>query len=260
MLLFSRNRARVLLGALLACVLAVAEPALAGMQYVIVGAEPAAPGFEPGRILDVDDSILIPEGTVVTLLGEDGSVNAIPGPVGITVTEESVETTSDRGTQEEARSAISKIAQLLGGEKKTADSLGVARSIGGKPKPRGLDNPWIVSVHGDDQACVKGETITLGRASAHETIALDVAAWNGDAIHGETWESGESQFVLPSKIPASAGEIEVNAGGKRALIQLNRLPAEINAANPVDVLGWMIASGCKGQALAFTRQLVVEAQ
>jgi hypothetical protein len=32
------------------------------------------------------------------------------------------------------------------------------------------------------------------------------------------------------------------------------------AKNPLEVLGWMVSSGCKRQALAFVRQLVAKQQ
>ena len=112
--------------------------ALAGSQYVVVAADPPAQAYAPGKVLNVDDTINIPEGTIVTLLGEDGSVNAIPGPASITVTEDSVETVGENSepAKDERRSTMSKIADLLSGEQENADTLGVARSFGNRPKPK----------------------------------------------------------------------------------------------------------------------------
>ena len=236
--------------------------AWAGSQYVVVSAEPASEEFPPGLILEVDDSIIVPEGTVVTLLGEDGSVNAIPGPASITVTEESVETDgADGGDGDQKRSAISKISALLSGEKENADTLGVARNLtGDKPKPRGLVDPWVVSIHGDGPGCVRDSEIRLGRNDDGETLSVSLEGDKGSEPRILTWRSGEPELTVPESLPIDAGEIFVRAGTMRSLITINSVPQEINMKNPVAVLGWMIETGCEGQALAFSRQLVLEAQ
>jgi hypothetical protein len=234
----------------------------AGSQYVIVAAEPPADAYAPGMVLDVDDTIDIPAGTVVTLLGEDGSVNAIPGPVSVTVTEDSVETVGDNGEQggQEKKSTLSKIADLIAGEKKNADTLGVARSFSSRPKPKGLDDPWVISIHGDGAGCLREGDIRLGRKSDKETISLAISGNEGTDPVELTMREGVSEITLPKSLDVTAGEIFVKTSNEQALIQLHGLPKEINAQNPVEMLGWMINSGCKEQALAFTRQLVLEAQ
>ena len=239
----------------------VGGTAQAGSQYVIVAAEPAGEDFQPGKVLNVDDTIVIPEGTVVTLLGEDGSVNAIPGPASITVTEDSVETegNGDTAKQEEKRSTISKLADLLSGEQKNADSLGVARSFGNRPKPRGLDDPWVISVHSDGSGCIRGGEIKLGREKSTETLSVALIGDN-DAEEIVTWREGEADLVVPDNLPVENDEIFVKAGSQRALISLKSVPEAVNQQNPVEVLGWMLDSDCRGQALAFTRQLVLQAQ
>lgn len=238
------------------------SPAWAGSQYVIVAAEPSSQDFPPGKVLEVNDSITVPEGTVVTLLGEDGSVNAIPGPASITVTEESVETDGVEGDDGgEKRSAISKISDLLSGEKENADSLGVARNLTGqKPKRRGLVDPWVVSVHGDGPGCVRNSEIRLGRNDVEETLSVSIEGDKGTDPRILTWRSGDPELAVPESLPMEKGEIFVKAGKTRSLITLNPVPDDLNMKNPVAVLGWMIESGCQGQALAFSRQLVIEAQ
>ncbi len=231
----------------------------AGSQYVVVSAEPAAESYQPGKILNVGDKIIIPAGTVVTLLGEDGSVNAIPGPVSITVTEDAVETVAGSDV-EKKRSTISKIAGLLAGEKKNADSLGVARSMNKRPKPRGLDDPWVISMHTDGNGCAHKDEVRLGRKADTNEIDLTVTGDEGSEPFETKLEKGVSEVVVPDAVPMKNGEIFVKSGRNSAVIVVHQLPGEVNPQNPVDVLGWMIEKGCEGQALAFTRQLVLEAQ
>jgi hypothetical protein len=246
----------------LAAFLLAPVSAFAGSQYVVVAVEPAMQDYSPGLVLNVNDSINIPSGTVVTLLGEDGSVNAIPGPADITVTEEAVETVGgDEGNSlERKRSTISKLADLLAGERKNADSLGVARGLGSRPKPRGLDDPWVVSVHGDGAGCIRGGEIRLGRSSDKESVSVSVAGDDAGNPTILTWRKGEADLQLPKSFQVEKRELVVDAGTERATIAIKPLPQSVNLQNPVDVLGWMISEGCEGQALAFTRQLVIEAQ
>ncbi|MGI9401352.1 MAG: hypothetical protein ACR2O0_08875 [Rhizobiaceae bacterium] len=254
--------AGIIAGALFLLLGSAISTAFAGSQYVVVAAEPPAEEYAPGKVLNVDDTIDIPEGTVVTLLGEDGSVNAIPGPASITVTEDAVETVGENSEpgKAEKRSTISKIADLLSGEKKNADTLGVARSFGNRPKPRGLDDPWVISIHGDGAGCYRDSEIKLGRKSDKDVLMVAVAGDDEDKQVELTMREGISEIQLPGSVPLEKGEIFIKAGGGRALVQSHSLPKEINTQNPVDLLGWMIASGCDGQAMAFTRQLVLEAQ
>lgn len=253
--------AMLLSAALLLLSTAIGE-AEAGSQYVIVAAEPPADAYAPGKVLDVDDTIEIPAGTVVTLLGEDGSVNAIPGPVSVTVTEDSVETAGNNGDQgsDQKKSTLSKIADLISGEKKNADTLGVARSFASRPKPKGLDDPWVISIHGDGEGCMHNGEIRLGRKSDKDAVSLAISGNKGVDPIELTMREGVSEITLPKSLPVDGGEIFIKTNNERALIQIHDLPKEINAKNPVDMLGWMINSGCKEQALAFTRQLVFEAQ
>lgn len=236
--------------------------ALAGSQYVVVAADPPADEYSPGKVLNVDDTIDIPAGTVVTLLGEDGSVNAIPGPASITVTEDSVETVGENSEpgKAEKRSTMSKIADLLSGEQKNADTLGVARSFGNRPKPKGLDDPWVISIHADGEGCFRESEVKLGRKSDKEVLMIAIAGDDESKQVDVTMREGVSEVLLPSAVQIEKGEIFIKAGSSRALVSLHSLPNDINTQNPVDLLGWMIASGCEGQAVAFTRQLVIEAQ
>jgi len=236
-------------------------PAEAGSQYVIVAVEPASHALPPGRVLDVNDRLDVPEGTVVTLLGEDGSVSAIPGPASVVVTEDAVETTgSDAEEQAEKRSTLAKIAGLLAGERERAESLGGSRVLSAAAEPEGLEDPWTVSIHASGPACIRDGEIVLARESAGDAIPLTVRAEKGAAVSDLVWPAGEAKFKLPAEISTESSAIAVKAGDEAARVALHRLPEEINAQNPVDVIGWMLASGCERQALAYARRLSHEAR
>jgi hypothetical protein len=234
---------------------AIALPALAhaASQYVVISAEPPSDAFPAGKVLKVNDTIEVPEGAVVTLLGEDGSVNPIQGPASVTVTEEQL----SRGAAEEekARSVFSRVADLLSGSKAGADSLGVARSMGDGGKAKGLDDPWVVSIHESGQACVRGNEVVLARASDVAEVPLAVEADQDLKLTGEVWAKGESVFALPAPIAEKANELFIRAGGTQNFVQLNRIPADVDQEKPLDVLGWMLDNNCRTQTIAFTRAL-----
>jgi hypothetical protein len=229
--------------------------ALAGSQYVIISTEPAAEGLAPGRVLKVDDSFDVPEGVTVTLLGEDGTVSAVPGPANITITDDGVGA-ADNG---EKRSAFAKVAGLLAGENKNAQSLGASRGVndGSGEAPR--IEPWAIPVDRDGNGCARAGEVLIGRDNARtaQSIALEA---KGERLANLNWPQGESLLTLPGDKIAVLPEFEIRASGKATLVLLHRLPAEVSESDTLAVLGWMIDNGCDRQAVAFARSLAQAAK
>jgi hypothetical protein len=246
-----------LAGLALLAVLAFAPNAVAaGAQYLIVSAEPASGEFEPGRVLAPGDTLVVPEGTVVTLLGEDGSINAIPGPAEVEVTDEAVKTDSRSSADPDAnRSTLSKIAGLLAGERDRAESLGVSRGFADRSNLAGLDDPWTVSVHESGPGCVRDGEVVLARKDAANAIGLSFRIGDREPVADIVWPSGEAKFKLDTTVLPTEREILVDADKDFAKIALNLKPDAVNLKNPLDVMGWMIDSGCQRQAVAFIKAL-----
>ena len=233
----------------------------AASQYVIISAEPASGDFPAGKVLEVGDAIDVPEHATVTLLGEEGSVVAIPGPAKVAVTEDALETSGEaEDTAEKNRSTLSKLASLLSGGETASQSLGVSRGFNAKKQVKGLDDPWVLSIHDSALGCVQNEPLRLGRSSSKEAISIDVEGADAATTATLDWPAGESTIELPDKFSPSSDEIFVKANGKRVLIDLRLMPKDVNPDDPMAVLGWMVSEGCNGQALAFTRLLVHQAQ
>ncbi|MCB1462713.1 MAG: hypothetical protein KDJ90_09900 [Nitratireductor sp.] len=237
------------------------EAANAASQYVVISSEPASDDFPAGKVLGVGDAIVVPENATLTLLGEDGSVVAIPGPAKVAVTEDALETTGETADQaEKNRSTLSKLATLLAGNRKNASSLGVSRGFNARLEVKGLANPWVLSIHESAQGCVLNEPIRLGRAKADKAISIEVEGEDKADKATLEWPEGEATIELPVKFKPDSKEILVRASGKTALINLNLVPEGINPDDPMAVLGWMVEEGCDSQALAFTRLLVHQAR
>ncbi len=235
--------------------------AYAGSQYVIVGSEPVSTDFPAGKVMAPGDTLIVPQGTVVTLLGDDGSVNTIPGPAEVAITEDAV-TTGNRGaTGEDAnRSTISKIASLLTGERERAETLGVSRSVPGKSALKGLEDPWTLSVHESAPGCIKNGEVVLARTEGTNAINLAFRTGESEGSRDIVWGAGETKFAIEKPVSPNDKKLVVEAGKEFAQIDLRSMPDSIDLKNPLDVIGWMIDEGCKRQAVAFVQALGAEAR
>jgi hypothetical protein len=230
-----------------------APPVDAANQYVVISAEPAIAAFPAGKVLGVNDEITVPSGTVVTLLGEDGSINTIHGPEHLIVVEEKI------GTSQEVlknRTIFERVTDVLLGSKPNSDSLGVTRSVGSGDKPIHLNDPWSFSIDETGPACVLRDRIVLTRSLDLGEMPLAIVADKGMKLDGLVWAKNISVFELPSPLAEQATELTVFAGNTERFAKLNRLPAGIDLSNVMDVLAWMLDKNCKAQAVAFARSLV----
>lgn len=238
-----------------------ARPAIAGSQYVIVASQPASDDFAAGRVLSPGETLVVPQGTVVTLLGDDGSINTIPGPAEVAITEEAVTTATPSASNDEAnRSTLSKIAGLLSGERERAETLGVSRSLIEPPPPQGLGDPWTVSVHESAAGCIKNGELVLARRDGSNAINLALRIGGDEGARGIVWRQGEAKFAYDKQISPNDRELVIEADKDFAKVELHFMPDSIDLKNPVNVLGWMIENGCTRQAMALIHTLGGEAQ
>lgn len=230
-------------------------PAIAASQYAIISVEPASEGLEPGRVLEVNDTFDIPPGVTVTLLGDDGTVSAVPGPAHVTITDDGGGDSGD-----ERRSALAKVAGLLAGEDANAQSLGAARAIddGSNGGGKGIE-PWAIPVDRDSNGCARGEEVLLGRDDPRQALPVALEA-DGELLAELTWPQGDSVLTLPRGNSAELSEFDFRASGSSVRVTLHRLPEDMSENDPLAVLGWMIDSGCDRQAMGFARNLALQAQ
>ena len=243
-------------------VLVTAQHAAAGSQYVVLSAEPAADGLQPGKLFMPSDVINVPAGTVVTLLGDDGSVNPISGPGAFVVTEDAL--TSDSSQQgAEAQVGPSKlalIAGLLANERQRTEAIGGSRTAADQSRPSGLDDPWAISIEESAPGCIRNGEMVFARQGIGESAVFSVRLGDGEPLNGLVWSAGKPTYSLPGPIPPEVNAVTVETKNTSASIEIKTLPTNADFENPLEVLGWMVSSGCKRQALAFVRQLVTKHQ
>lgn len=257
-----RPISRIAVLTLAAAVVVTAQCAMAGSQYVVLSTEPVVHELPPGKIFAPSDVINVPAGTVVTLLGEDGSVNPISGPAAFVVTEDALRSnSSQRASDGQAGpSNLALIASLLTNERQRSESIGSARTTADQSKPSGFDDPWAISIEESAPGCIRNGKVVLARRGIGERAVFSVRFGGGQSLTGLVWSAGNPTYSLPGAIPAQVKSFVVETNKTSALIEIKGLPESAVLENSAEVLGWMVSSGCKRQALAFVRQLVTKQQ
>ncbi|TIW16837.1 MAG: hypothetical protein E5V81_21525, partial [Mesorhizobium sp.] len=169
-----RNTSLALAVAVIACL--GAQHAAAGSQYVVLSVEPAADELLPGKLFLPSDVINVPAGTVVTLLGEDGSMNSISGPGAFVVTADALApkgTANPTGAQD-GPSKLALIAGLLTKERQRTESIGGSRTNADQSKPNRLDYPWAILVDESSPGCIRNGELVLARRGLGERLVFSV--------------------------------------------------------------------------------------
>ncbi|TPK94131.1 hypothetical protein FJ938_28860 [Mesorhizobium sp. B2-4-14] len=245
---------------LAAAVVVAAQGAVAGSQYIVLSTEPFVDELPPGKIFAPSDVINVPAGTVVTLLGEDGSVNPISGPAALVVTEDALTSNSSQPASDgqAGPSNFALIASLLTNERQRSESIGSARTTADQSKPSGFDDPWAISIEESAPGCIRDGEVVLARHGIGESAVFSVRFGGGQSLTGLAWSAGKPTYSLPDPIPARVKSLVVETNKTSALIEIKVFPENAVLENPLHVLGWMVSSGCRRQALAFVRQLVTK--
>lgn len=223
------------------------EGASAESQYVVVAAEPGTDAVEIGRVLGVGDTINVPAGVVVTLMGESGSVNRLTGPTEVVVTADS----GAAAPNDDNRTTLSKLGELLKSDERTADRLGVSRST----RPRTAPDPWAVPLDAKT-VCVRDGMLKLVRGKdlgreAPFSIEMDGTPSTG----GLLWAAGEEVFKFPQRLAPGTKKVRVQLGERSWELNVVHLPATIDPGPSIETLTLLNVSACTDQMLALAKSM-----
>ncbi|ESY73097.1 hypothetical protein X740_32760 [Mesorhizobium sp. LNHC221B00] len=242
-------------------VLVTTQHAAAGSQYVVLSTQPMVDELPPGKLFMPSDVINVPAGTVVTLLGEDGSVNALSGPSSFVVTKDALTSGSLQGANaNEGPSKLDPIAVLLANERRRTESIGGSRTITDYSTPSGLDDPWAVSIEESAPGCIRNGEMVLARSGTGQSAVFSIRIGDDEPLNGIVWSAGMLTYSLPERIPPEVKSVVVETNKTSASIEIRTFLKNAVLENPLEVLGWMVSSGCKRQALALVRQLATKQQ
>lgn len=229
----------------LACFAAGA--AMAESQYLVVAAEPASEAVEIGKVLNVGDTINVPAGVVVTLMGENGSVNKLTGPTAVVVTEDG----GPVAASEDNRSTLSKLGELLKSDKSTADRLGASRSTRAGTAP----DPWAVPLDAKT-VCIRDGVLKLKRerdAGRNSQVSVEMDGMLSPGV--PDWIAGETIYQYPIKLPSGAKMLRVTIDGNAVEMIVVNLPATVDPLPSIDTLSLLNRSGCTEQMLALAKSM-----
>lgn len=228
------------------------DTGMAANKYVVIAVDPPVATFPLGRVLVVDDQIDVPAGAILTLLGDDGTVATIQGPERLVVT---AEPSSDSAETAEDRTTFQRISDLLLGSSADPEVLGVSRSLGGSPADGGKRNPWAVPVERSGHICVRDKSMLLQRSEDLRELPLQVKTDQGTSIANGTWPKDSTVYELPPLSEERTQRLIVQFGDRSVELTVHYLPSEIKARRGMDVLKWLLETGCKAQAMTFARWL-----
>ncbi len=228
----------------------------AAEQYVIIDVDPELAPLLPGKEFSVGDEITIPAGTTLFLLGEDGSVSEIAGPVTISITVDAPGSgNSENEVVKESVSTLSRIGEILSGSRVADSAFGGTRSVG-----LATADPWVIPVDSSSNGCIRDDVVALSRKNSSEQSIISVQFSNKLAEYQFKWVRGQSVARLPLGFAEGGTIVSLSVTGIQKSIPLNYLPRSIDRQNDLKVIEWMMDSGCLDQGVALVQQLRSKAQ
>ena len=223
-----------------------------GIVPACIEHDPPMANLPPGQVLKVDDQIDVPAGALLTLLGDDGTVATVGGPQRLVVT---AEPELDLAEAIKTRTTFQRISDLLLGSPDDGEVLGGRRSVGQSADGKDIIEPWALPVGYSGNGCLRNNAIELRRAKDLEERPVSVS------INGETetsashWPKNQNKLELPSLASGHIKTVEIRLGNEVTTFNIHMLPTEIEPGHGMDVLAWMLESGCRVQAISFARWL-----
>ncbi|MER8434260.1 hypothetical protein [Mesorhizobium caraganae] len=116
-----------------------------------------------------------------------------------------------------------------------------------------------MSIEESAPGCVRDGKVVLAREGIAHSAVFSIRIGNSEPLNG-IWSAGKPTYSLPDPIPPEVRSVVVETNKTSASIEIKTFPKNAVLENPLEVLGWMVSSGCKRQALALVRQLVTKKQ
>lgn len=230
--------------------------AKAAEEYVVIQAQPQTDLLTAGKTFSLGDTINIPKNTVVTLLGEDGSVTRITGPIALEVTPDSIDRTRSRDL--DARkdvSALSRISRFLLNSKSSESTVGGTRSVSGD-----LPDLWVIPIDNNAYGCFRDGVIGLFRVDVREDSTISVRLSDRSDSYRLFLKARQAVAYLPPGIAGGRLTADIIIEDNNTTIKLSEVPKSIDLSNKLQVLGWMIEAGCAKQAQNFLMELATKAK
>lgn len=226
--------------------------AAAANKYVVIAVDPPIASLPLGHVLKVDDQIDLPTGALLTLLGDDGTLATVGGPQRLVVT---AEPESNSAEAIKTRTTFQRISDLLLGSPDVGEVLGGRRSVGQSAGGKALIEPWALPVGYSGNGCLRSNAIELRRARDPEERPVSVSINGETEVAASHWPKNQNKLELPSLASYHIKTVEIRLGNEVTTFNIHMLPTEIEPGHGMDVLAWMLESGCRVQAISYARWL-----
>jgi len=206
--------------------------------------------FHPGALIPGQSNIVLSEGIVIKILGEDGSIKILKGEYAgnIESVDEGILENGDNGNNK----LINTVIKLLSNDKKSKSTLGAVRSTAIKNK-LGL---WDIPVYKSGIYCIlKGSKPKLVRENPHAAIKVKIKQRGGKKVN-ITWQKGNPKIDWPQEIqPISGATFSVKIDGQPlpVKIKLHIIESERAEAAAIPLL---VEKKCNSQAKRLLAHLV----
>ena len=255
MLTLTRSGRRIFVSICISAFLWYGE-AYAAENYIVIEVKPQMSLIMPGKKYSVGDTIQIPRDTTVTLLGEDGELTKINGPVAITVTPDPIKNkSSDDHAPDENVNMLSKIGDFLLRSRVSETTFGGTRT-----GQQALSDPWTIEIDRASAGCFRNGVIGLRRLDASDKATVEVQFDNRSDVFSFSLAKGETFAYLPPGFSEGRVINSLNVVRDNKMIKMFELPKSKNSSNLLQILSWMIDVGCTAQALNLVPQLASKAQ
>ncbi len=235
--------------ALIASLMFASLPASAAELLVVIDAQQAGAGLQPGQTVGLDDAISLPAGARLSLLNQAGRLVLVKGPFDGPLAQ-AVAASSDAGDP----GVMHKIGDLMKGEDSIV-SFGAARAVSGQ-KLVEVPNATFISVMADGQRCLISRGPQLWRSDATGAARLALKG-PGGSKQTLDWPAGKDRIALPSAFIADSSIVIADMGAGEVTMTFNVLPAD--KRNLAQILAWLGERRCLGQATALLKALRQEA-
>ncbi|MCB2100349.1 MAG: hypothetical protein KDE22_05730 [Rhodobacterales bacterium] len=218
-------------------------------QFVVI--ESAAPGIAPGLVVEPGQSLTVPAGASVTLIGQDGTPVTLTGPY--------------QGAPEAPKGAaggsklIATLSHLVGSAGSDATALGAMRAAIQTGNP---PSPWAIDVDRSGAQCAMAGSapkLWMSKAPA-KAVTLKIKATGGMGSGGGSanvsWAPGATTAAWPDRLALDDGAdylLRVSGGMNAAKVTIRLVPDGL----PSDAhkAAWMADQGCESQARALLASL-----
>ena len=240
--MFSRG---IIFGFMLAC-LPLFAAAAAELQYVVIAVTGPEMNIKEGQRIDAGKTITLPPETSVRLLSATGRMISISGPFSGPVA--APETGAPAGDAQ----VVARLAKFLSERPAATSALGAMRSVPLTAHTKEPSDPWHIVISESDIQCGRPPHIQMWRKDARKEAHLQLTSAGGDAVR-VVWPKEQNTLPLPAQFVVDQSSFQAVVGNQVMTVRLRLSPEALS--NPAEIADWMVATGCKRQAILFLETL-----